>query len=185
MDKENIQKELFEFKASGRQSNGLRRFFQKADLTVSLSAERMVFVSIGIIMLLVVSFALGVEKGKTISAAKETTAVPVQAVQQRTAATNVTVQRTAVTNTTVRPVVQVKSAADNGKPYMVVAASYLKEPSAIQEVNRLKGNGLEAFVYRSGPYYLVCVGSFTNRESAQKILNKVRQTHRDAYVRLK
>lgn len=182
MENDNIQKELFKFDAPKKQPNRFGRFFQKADFSVALSAERLVFVSIGIIMLLVVSFALGVEKGKAISVKTLSAAsVPAQPAQVtlQTVPVNTVVQK-AAHNITVSP-----GLTDKGKPYMVVAASFSKEAYAAKEADRLKRMGFEAFVLKSEPYYIVCIGSFVNKDSAQKILNKVRQTHQDAYVRLR
>jgi hypothetical protein len=69
MEKYNVQKELFEeLQAPKRQPRRFGRLFQRGDFSISLNAERIVFVSIGIIMLLVVFFALGVERGKAVSA---------------------------------------------------------------------------------------------------------------------
>ena len=206
MEKDNTQKELFEFAAPPKkQSNGFGRIFQKTDFTVSIGAEKLVFVLIGIIMLVVVSFALGVERGKAISAkAAETAGAPAQASAQAPAA-NAPVQQAvqakkaaAVTNIapkektreaaaakTVTDPVQAQNAGDKNKPYTIVAAAFYKEAFAIKEVSRLKGIGLESFVYYSEPYYLACAGSFTSKDSAQKTLAKVRQLHRDAYVRLR
>jgi hypothetical protein len=67
-----------------------------------------------------------------------------------------------------------------------VAAAFTKGPVAVAEVNRMKAAGItEAYMFRKDPYYMVYVGAFPDKESAQKTLNKVRQLRRDAYVRLK
>ncbi|MDP3791925.1 MAG: SPOR domain-containing protein [Candidatus Omnitrophota bacterium] len=188
MEKDNIQKELFEFDAPRRQPNRFGRFFQRTDFAVSLSAERLIFVSIGVIMLLVVSFALGVERGKA-SAAKTVRISPAiaQAVPAQRPAAAVTIQQPVQAKTAVKAPVKAVAVkpAQNTMPYTIVVAAFSKEATAVKEVGRIKISGLEAFVYNSEPYYLVCVGSFANKENAQRTLNKVKQMHRDAYVRLK
>lgn len=201
MEKDSVQKELFEFDAPKKQPNRFGQLFQKTDFAISLSAEKLVFVLIGIVMLLVISFALGVEKGKRVCG--RNTEIPVQTSAQRaspdTPAQKAVQAKTvsAVTNMTpkektragtvkaAQDPVRAQNLADKNKPYLIVAAAFLKEASAAKEASRLKGSGLEAFVYYSEPYYLVCVGSFANKDSAQKMLNKVRQIYSDAYVRLR
>ena len=198
MEKDNIQKELFnEFDAPRKKPKGFGQFFQKTDFAVSLSPEKLVFVSIGMTMLLVVSFALGVERGKVISGniiqadapVAQAPAKQVVQVKAPVAVTNIAPKEKTQANiakTVSGPVpVQVKNLADKSKPYTIVAATFSKEVYAAKEAAQLKGNGFEAFVLKSEPYYLACVGSFANKDSAQKILNKVKQMHRDAYIRLR
>lgn len=199
MEKENIQKELFEFEAPKKQPRRFGQFFQKADFALSLSAEKLVFISIGILMLLVVSFALGVEKGKAISGkVVEVSPIPAQAQSQRVPARAPVQQMAqpkektqtstinAVTNVTAKeklPAAQ--NLADKNKPYTIVAAAFSKETYATKEATRLKGSGFDAFVIKRDPYYLACVGSFVNKDGAKTVLNRVKQMYKDAYVRLR
>jgi len=65
------QKELFEFEKPKRRFRGFPNLFPKADFganfAVMLTLEKAVFIVIAVIMLLVVVFALGVERGKSIT----------------------------------------------------------------------------------------------------------------------
>jgi len=194
MEKDNTQKELFEFQAPKKQPRKFGQLFQQADLAFSLNAEKLVFIAIGILMLLVISFALGVERGKAISEkATETRTALVQAtipaqaqrVQGQPAAAKVQLTATQAQAQPAAVKIQPAAVKATAKSYMIVAAAFSKEASATKEANRLMANGFESFVYQSKPYYLVCVGSFTNRDSAQKVLNKVRRLYRDAYVKVR
>jgi len=156
-----------------------------------LSPEKIVFISIGIIMLMVLFFALGVEKGKSIAAripvVKATSVAAVQpAISQSTV--KMATANTAQTKAPLTPTsITSKNSAefDNTKPYTVVAGAFSRQDFAAQEVNKLKSSGLEAFVYYAQPYYLACIGSFANKDSAKEVLSRVRQMRRDAYVRLR
>src|SRR3989338_2025093 len=65
MEDSRFQKELFEFSPpKKRRFSGFGRLFKSNDLVVRLSAERMVFILIASLMLMVVIYALGVERGK-------------------------------------------------------------------------------------------------------------------------
>jgi len=191
MEKENTQKELFKFDSPKKHPEGFRRFFQKTDLILSLSAEKLVFVSIGIVMLIVVSFALGVERGKAISStnteSRTSQTLPAKEAEQARAVNTVTniTPKERVQAAAVKSPAQAQKQANKDKSYTIVAGAFTKKSSADQEASRLKVSGLEAFVYYSEPYYLACVGSFANKESAEKILGKVKQMHRDAYVRMR
>lgn len=190
MEKDNIQRELFdEFQQKKARSRRFGQFFQKGDFSISLNAEKMVFASIGFIMVLVVSFALGVERGRAVSAVGATAGtVPAQKpAQQARPAPAAQAQQPAQPKTAV-PAAKAPAVttAESGKPYTIVAAAFTKGPVAVAEVNRMKAAGItEAYMFRKDPYYMVYVGAFPDKESAQKTLNKVRQLRRDAYVRLK
>ena len=196
MEKESYQKELFEFKPPKKQRAGFGQLFQKTDFSIMLTAEKIVFIGIGIIMLFVISFALGVERGKSLSG-KVYQAEPIkQAVVpqvQPTVPTAIKPQdKTIAPSTNVTPVRTKQAVAvpktvieDKNKPYTIVAAAFSRQDFALSEVNRLKKAGIEAFVYYSDPYYLACVGAFANKDSALKSIGKIRQMHRDAYIRLK
>jgi cell division septation protein DedD len=199
MENENYQKELFEFETPKKAAAKFGSVFQRNDLVI-LTAERMVFAAIGMLMLMVVFFALGVEKGKadgyaaaraSMTASDRIVVSPI--VPVKTAAVSVVKPKpiAAITNITPKispqPAVSKKPSAalDRGKPYTIVAASFSREDFALREVNRLKADGLEAFIHYGEAYYLACVGSFENKRDAEKILNKVKRVRRDAYVRLR
>jgi cell division protein FtsN len=198
METEKYQKELFEFESPKKPAARFGSIFTRNDFAITLTPEKMVFTAIGVIMLMVIFFALGVEKGKSAAYAKFTAAkattkdvVAVPALPAKTAVVpEARAKITTVTNITPKAsvpaaAVNIQPAFDKTKPYMVVVGAYSRENLASKEVVKLKAAGLEAFVYYGEPYYLACVGSFQNRDAAGKILNKVRQMHRDAYVRLR
>lgn len=206
MENERYQKELFEFEAPKKQKSRFGQLFQKTDFIITLTAEKLVFIGIAIIMLFVVSFALGVEKGKSVSRqdisveSKEAVSVKAPAqtavaqVQARALPTVNAQNKTTIAKTNITPKDKMASAvepqkmqvlADKNKPYTIVAATFKRQDFAASEVSRLKKAGMEAFVYYSEPYYLACIGSFVSKDSALKSLGKARQMHRDAYVRLK
>lgn len=203
MENDNLQKELFEFEQPKKtQLHKFGQLFQRPDFCLVLTAEKLVFVSIGIIMLMVVFFAIGVEKGKSRApkaaspllaeqaAAPQVpvkaAAIPIKQVKAGTISTNVSPKTMPVKVVPEAQKVPAQAAQPAGdKPYTIVAAAFLRQDFAAKEANLLKGNGLDAFVLKSEPYYLACVGSFVNKDSAKNVLSKVRQLHRDAYLRLR
>ena len=110
MENEKYQKELFEFEAPKKAAARFGDIFQRADFVITLTPEKMVFAAIGIIMLMVVFFALGVEKGK--AAAYTAAAAPRMilgrivappAISERRTAVSVARPKPAVTTTNITP----------------------------------------------------------------------------------
>ena len=200
MENENYQKELFEFKAPKKAPARFGSIFQRADLVVVLTAEKIVFAAIGMIMLAVLFFALGVEKGKAASYVAVTAprATPGKIVVSpvvpvKTTTASIVKSKSVVVTTNItpkrrpKPIAQKKAQAapDKSKPYTIVAATFLRKDFALREVGRLRASGLDAFVSYGKPYHQVCVGFFRDRKSAKKSLNKVKRMHQDAYVKLR
>ena len=198
METEKYQKELFEFESPKRAAARFGGVFPRTDFAIILTPEKMVFAAIGVIMLMVIFFALGVEKGRSAAHAKlratKTTirnAIKAPETPAKLAPVPITITRgIASTNITLRVnpaamAAKAPDAFDKTRPYMIVTAAFSREGFALKEVGKLKAAGLDAFVYYGEPYYLSCIGSFQSKAAAQKILNKVKQMHRDAYVRLR
>jgi cell division septation protein DedD len=189
MEDDNLQKELFEFKTTKKAVRpGFGSLLQKTNFCLTLTGEKIVFLSIGIIMLMVIFFALGVEKGKSLAIKKDVQVTPIQ-VSANVAAQPILQNKaeTVPTNITSKDKMAAlpQELLAKDKPYMIVAAAFSRQESSSREVSLLKSSGLDAFVYKSEPYYLACVGSFASKGAALKLLGRVRQIHRDAYVRLK
>jgi hypothetical protein len=208
MESEKYQKELFVFDPPKKAQARFGSIFPRADLAITLTPEKMVFAAIGVIMLIVVFFALGVEKGRNAAYVKftetktvikdiiATPIIPVRpaivpvVVTKSSAAAPIVVSKSAATDTAAKinpqtTTIKAQAVFDKTKPYTVVAVTFSREDLAIKEVGKLRMAGLDAFVYYKGPYYVACVGSFQNKEAAGKILNKIKQMHRDAYVKLR
>ena len=214
MDEEKYQKELFEFEKPKRLFPKLSDFFPKADfernVIFTLTLDRVVFIAIGIIMVMVAVYALGVETGKfraiqitqATAVAPDTTqnapaqavkVVPIQGVKQAqpggrpaiSAAPNTKVQARAVPVIKAQPAAAAASIA--AKPYTIVAAAFSRKDTAAQEVNKLKGQGFGASLVQSDPYFLACVGAYADKASAvsQDDLKKVKRLYKDAYFKMR
>lgn len=172
MEERNYQKELFEFEEKKRPAPKLANIFPKDDFAITLSIERLIFVTIGLILAMVVIFALGVEKGRSLRlnavAAKKITGSP--AMTQR-----LVVKQPIVKKAVTGPAVN--------KPFMVVIAALLNKENAQAQVAALRSKGFDAYCYQSDKYFLICVGTFPNKESAQATLNSVKRIYKEAYIR--
>ena len=208
MDNEQYQKELFEFEKPKRSFPALGSIFSKGDFenrfVLTLTSERMVFVLIGIIMLMVIVFALGVEQGKSIQreapkVIRTTTApkplsktlapgaptlglkAPVKPVKAAALPAAATVVKPQTPQTKIQQP-QISQAAQ-AAPFTIVAATFARQETALFELNHLKSAGLDAYIYKSDPYFQLCVGRYTNKDEPKKVLSKVRQVFKDAYIK--
>lgn len=171
MEDEKYQKELFEFEKPKRLFPRFGRIFTRANFAVTLTMEKIVFISIGLIMLMVIIYALGVERGKTFS--KSITAVISKPPVAKIAPS--------------LPATQTQLVQDVSKPYTIAAVTLTRKETAVTEANRLKKEGLDSFVVESGPYFLVCVGAYPDKDSVQskKALSGVKRFYKDAYFKLR
>lgn len=213
MEEERYQKELFEFEEPKKPFPKLSSMLPKADfegkVAFNLTLDKVVFVSIGIIMAMILVFAVGVESGKRRSlqrlpaqkqnlqteARKASVArvIPALAVKQIQSAPTAGAAQNRFLSTApaVQPKPQVAakkpSAADLSKPYTIVAGSFSKRETAQSAVAYLSKEGYRAFSYYNEPYYMVSVGSYADPSSADAKMDllKVRRIYKDAFIRLR
>ena len=177
MDNEGYQKELFDFDGKQRKPfPGFEKILPKADfegkVSITLGLEKVVFISIGIILTLVVIFAIGVERGKSITLdavivpAKTTPAVYMPAPIAHT-------------------VPQIKPEPDDisVKPYTIIAMTFKEQETAAQAVNWLKKEGFPAYQKQDGQFFPICIGAYANKFTATETLLKVKRLCKDAYIK--
>ena len=172
-DERTTQKEFFEFEKSKKPAPVFGRIFTKTNVAVTLSLEVLVFISIGLIMLIVILYALGIEKGKSNQASSIKPVVEAKVLKP-------------VFEAKV-PAAQVIQEKEVNKPYTIVAVTFAKKDSALLEIGRLKKAGYDAFILQSDSYYIACVGTYPDKESAQskKALGRIRERYKDAYFKLR
>jgi len=147
------------FKGLARQPKGKAYIFQ-------LSVERIVFLFIGLILILAVSFCLGVERGKRIvNVVKPVAAVPESSV--------VAAKSTPKTNITTK----MPATKRKGIIYTVRTASYVNKKSAADETAKLRQIGFPAYVKTSGKYYVICVGDYMDKKQADAVLPALRNRY--------
>ena len=226
MNEEKYQKELFEFEKPKRFFPKLSAFFPKGDfernVILTLTLDRAVFIAIGIIMVMVAIYAIGIEAGKTRTlkntqppapaAAQAAKIVPaaaqvvktapvaqavvapaaaasvVQAAKIQASPTASAKAQSIVLNTAAANSIKKNPApADTGKPYTIVAATFTRKDTAVQETDKLKKLGFSAVIVQSGRYFQACVGAYADKAgtASQKDLKKVRRLYKDAYIKLK
>jgi len=186
------QQELFdEFivvkKTRGKLFGVLNKFnkplFPQHRLNISVPYEVLAVVLMGLLVLGAIVFALGVERGRSLSGTDVSAPVEAQAaapaipVEPPEPIVAVPVEPVAVQQVTEAP----KPAAV--KPYTIQVASYKTKDMADKELARLKARGYTSEVIKKGAYYILCVGSFESKDAAKKTFAEMQKKYKGCIIR--
>lgn len=139
--------------------------------------EKIIMLIIGLVITGIISFSLGVEKGKRL--AQSTQIVPQQIKPESVDALKNQVQPKIEKPELVKP----SAPADSPQYYTIQLASYQNTALARKEAQDLKKKGLLPLVLTKGRYTVLCVGNFTNKETARSLLSELRKRYRDCFLR--
>lgn len=204
-----VQGELFrEELAVNLGSNQAKSFLSQYRLTLTL--DKLLLVFIGFVIVFVLTYSFGVERGKQaaekrfealIPAHQETinttgTTLPVHDPQEEVvlevkSPLSPTVDQAGEPANTVKP--ETKNPAVDKFPhasptrgkYTIQLVTYVSGNQASQEISYLQSKGYDGFVIPSGRHFQVCADYFSNQAQARTVLGRIRTTGRypDAFVR--
>lgn len=199
-----VQGELFNESANAQREQSASSFFGQYQFTIGL--DRIILISIGCVVLFVLTYSFGYEKGHRI--AEERTQELTAHIETLTKSTEevktvsdtslnqpglVTDGHSEVSGTIaeVSPLApeEIQAASTPlipslGKYTIQVATANTKE-RAEKEVLKLSTIGHKSFFVRRGKFYEVCIGAFDTVANAKPILNdfKSKSSYSDAFVR--
>ena len=171
-------------------------------LHLNISYEQIVFFVIALIMVLVLTFSLGAERGKRLASPKapesptlaefevvaekpETAATPERIVREieapETEIELSTPARPEVART-IKPVLP-NIAEEPSKPYTIQVATYWSKNSAKKELESLRKKGFDSFIISTGGKYEICVGSYISKATAEKDMEKLKKRYKDRFLR--
>ena len=158
--------------------------------------EKAVLLIIAFVITGIVAFCLGVEKGKKVALTGVNSRFDVAARQeiqpvqpppkpQSPDADGNFLIRGQSKNMPVKQEIILKSPQDEqaNDGYTIQIASYQAKDGAEKEMAKLRQTGFSPLVLKKGGYSVVCVGNFTNKESAKSLLSQLRSKYRDCYIR--
>ncbi len=170
-----------------------------------LTFDHTIILSIILLLLMVFSFSLGVERGKRVASApqaqfhqdRKATATRTQSAARPAAGTQkLTSEQSAQQHKTndavgpapaVAPAIAPPAAPAAPSPdqdmYTVQVASFKQEKHALQEAMNLKQKGYEIYVLPKGQHSIVCVGKFIQKKEAAAMSAKLRKYYKDCLVR--
>lgn len=67
--------------------------------------------------------------------------------------------------------------------YTIQVASFKKKERAVEEAQKLTQKGHQIFIVPKGSHSIVCIGKFSQKKEAEKILNKFKIKYGDSLVR--
>ncbi|MFA5087455.1 MAG: SPOR domain-containing protein [Candidatus Omnitrophota bacterium] len=169
-------------------------------ICLSLSLDKVLLMIVATLMLMVLSFSLGIERGKRAVPARMRSAEIDEKAVATSEAINIPVKETVeegqpasvetfhndpvIMKASIQPPENLKSVTESlGGMYTVQVASFKKEESAQGEAKRLKKRGYEIFVLWKGNHSVVCVGKFSNKEKAKVFSGKLKKEYKDCLVR--
>ena len=196
---EHSQLELF---SQGREQRQVKSNpgFSSAFLNYISNYERIILIIIGFVITGIISFCLGVERGKTIvmpridshfdiaqdPGLKSPSSRMIQN-QKPVAPVIISSEIGLSAKQTVKPIpeknVVILKTQLQSKGFTIQLACYGTRTNAERETESLKKKGFLPLILSKGGYNVVCVGNFSNMETAKSSLSKLRQNYRDCYIR--
>ncbi|MDD5537754.1 MAG: SPOR domain-containing protein [Candidatus Omnitrophica bacterium] len=179
---------------SGIKEDGARN---SASVNVVLSTQSIIILFICVLMLLIASFTVGVEKGKlvtakatadikepTLPAAPEKVALPAPATAENRGVTENTAAEPQKIQIAAAPAPQtVKEVQAPSSGYAIQVASLKSESAAKGLSETLAKKGFAASVRPSGSYLIVLAGNYASREEAQGKIKELKKTYSDCFIK--
>lgn len=141
--------------------------------------EKAITAIICAIVIAVVSYSLGVERGRRLEFLKANSRLDMAA--------RVTIQPQVQQPA---PVIEKQSVITDepggqlsANNYTIQVASYRTRAIAQKEAGFLRKKGLSCVLLSKGGYVILCVGNFPNKEKARIYLAQLRKTYKDCFIR--
>ena len=107
--------------------------------------EKVMLLIMSMVLLSIISFSVGVEKGKRVALTGNNSA--------------------------------------NQDTYTIQVAAFKNREIALRQAQLLVRNGFSPLTFTKGNYIILCVGKFSNQESAQFLLNQLQKTYANCRIR--
>ena len=176
MRKDNpIQLEIF----SSAENQSGKKNIPKRSLSYILIHEKIILLIIGFLLVGIVSFTLGVNKGKnlaSLSVKKQLETLP-----KMEAGPEGLKEETKVTKEETETKIQPKEEEKAG--FTIQVATYRTQSYANREAEKLKKRGLVTLVLTKGEYKQLCVGKFLSRNEAKVVLKNLKPRYQDCFIK--
>ena len=169
MDPRQNNSQLELFSESGNTSAAGSQEKNRSFFSYIRGYEKTVLLIIGFIVISIISFSLGIEKGKSL-VTKNANGNTRPTTQSGVATIKIKPQAT--------PPVMAKN-----QNYVIQLGSYKNKSAIQQEAEILRKQGLYPLVLNKGSYFVLFVGNLSSREAAQSLLPKLKKRYKDCYIR--
>ncbi|MFH1655525.1 MAG: SPOR domain-containing protein [Candidatus Omnitrophota bacterium] len=137
---------------------------------ISLNVEHIIVLSVVILMVVIFSFSLGVERGKKITDIQKT--INIQRVEKQAEEKPI--------------VIEVKEEIYKEEEiftHTIQVASFRNKASVEQEAARLQKKGYETVIMTKGTWVILCVGKFRNKQDAEVLHKELLKKYGDCIIR--
>ncbi|MFA5311167.1 MAG: SPOR domain-containing protein [Candidatus Omnitrophota bacterium] len=135
--------------------------------------EKAILIIIAILVTGIISFSMGVERGRRVSINQ-----PLRAQSLVVSPEVAQAQVIAEAEKEPAPII-----VTPGSGYTVQVASFKTNSYAQKEVGLLKKRGYKAVTLNKGEHIILCVGNFPEKEEAQALLSELRRYYKDCRIR--
>lgn len=136
--------------------------------------ERMILIIMGFIITGIISFSLGIERGKRLAMLLPDSAGGTkQPVIQK--------QKITVESPKVRE--EQPKAKEPVSAYTIQVATYQTKTTAQKEIEILKQKGHLPLILSEKGFTVLCVGNFPNKETAKPLLSELKKRYGDCFIR--
>jgi len=158
--------------------------------SITLSFENIIILTVCLFMVIILSFSIGVEKGKSTALRSSDEPITQQTAFQKEAkpmpAPVAVEEEGKVTIVAQAPSEQSSESVSQqlDKDYFTVqVASFKTKKYADQEAESLKKKGYESFIIPKGKHIIVCAGKFLTDSAAKGFLTELKYKYKDCLVR--
>ena len=187
----NSQLELF---SQTRDSDGGNTgFVENSFFSHIWDHDKTILVIITIATTSIISFSLGVEKGRKLSLSKNNTRFDLANKEQApTLPVALSLKRVTGTGQEKKTYTEKETNQDSAEKvkqreliesYTIQLASYRSRVSAEKEAGLLKKRGLAPLILSKGSYAVLCVGSFSDKITARTGMSELQKKYNDCYIR--
>jgi len=150
--------------------------------------EKTVLIIIGMVIIGIVSFSLGVERGKRLALIKASPAfdIALNALPEAKPLNDQVTKQVQLQTASLperQNIIELAKPIETAGGYTIQLASYKTRKFAQKEAQDLKKKGYVTFIIPKGSYLILCVGNFSTKDKARTLLAQIQQKYRGCYIR--
>ena len=147
--------------------------------------EKIIMVGIGFIIIGIISFTSGVEKGKKMASARNDPHPNIALSEPSNRNQPILKKYDADKPFTAasQPMAIAPQKAAGAKNFTVQVATYRSQTFAQKEAGSLKNKGLLPLLLSKGGFTILCVGKFADKENARPLLSQLKNRYPDCRIR--
>ena len=155
---------------------------------IRVCLDRLYIFSVFFILIIIISFSLGVEKGKRINSTniKTENSLNQEVAKEEGKKENINLVKPSTEEEEKKEAVKEEPKESNLEKlvfYSIQVASYTRKETAQIEANKLKNRGFGPVTIKEGKYIALCVGKFKTVQEAKTLVRSLKTYYNDCFVR--